>query len=522
MILHRVATAVRRPAHARFRRALADVEAAQREALAAALRGAATVNPAAAGLARASWEELGRRVPPTCWEDHASWIEALRAARPRGVRFEPTSGSTASRKWIPYTPAFRRSLDEAAAAWMNDLAERHPGILRGRHHWSLSWRPDDLRAQGGTADDLELLAPATRLLLARLMAVPGGVGRLPTSEAALVAMLVHLAGATDLALVSVWSPTFLLRLLEALRERREGVAAVLASGRWDAAGGTARDVPWAPPRNPGAAAFLRAWNGAIGPEVTRALWPRLSLVSAWDSSTSRAYADELRSLFPHAAFQGKGLWATEGAVTIPFAGEKPIAATSHAIELRCLATGAIRPPWRVEPGQEVQPLLTAANGLVRYALPDRCRVTGHLGTAPCLEFLGRMGGVDLVGEKLDAALAQRVLDALAAELRCRPVALVAVPDGAGEAPHYRVLAEPGPGAPSAERVAARAEALLGAIHQYSVARELAQLGPARACVRGDALAEYHRCVGAAAGADGEVKIEPVLRLRPDRAAGGVA
>jgi hypothetical protein len=242
----------------------------------------------------------------------------------------------------------------------------------------------------------------------------------------------------------------------------------------------------------------------------QALWPSLALVSAWDSSTSRRYAQELRQAFPHASFQGKGLWATEGVVTIPFQGGTPIAATSHAIELRCLATGAILPPWRVQDGQEVQPLLTAANGLIRYALPDRCRVTGFMGTAPCLEFLGRMGGVDLVGEKLDAVLAQQVLEAVGAELGCTPISLLAL-DGSGEeVPHYCLLAAPGPGAPAEASVAARAEELLGAIHHYRLARELGQLGPVRAMVRADALAEYHRRVGET-GADGHVKIESVLR-----------
>jgi hypothetical protein len=256
---------------------------------------------------------------------------------------------------------------------------------------------------------------------------------------------------------------------------------------------------------------LLAAGGGAGPALTRALWPRLALLSAWDSASSRPYAEALRALFPGAAFQPKGLWATEGVVSIPFDGAQPLALTSHALEFRCLATGEVLPPWRLEVGQELQPVVSGSHGLLRYLLPDRVRVTGFLRRAPCVEFLGRLGGVDLVGEKVDAALAQQVLDQLRAEGLARPVSLLAVPAGDG-LPCYRLLAAPGAAGVAPEAVAARAEVLLSRLHHYRLARELGQLGPARAEVRADALEAYHRLVGRPAGADGQVKVEPVVAL----------
>ena len=290
--------------------------------------------------------------------------------------------------------------------------------------------------------------------------------------------------------------------------RREQVAAVLASGRWEAGG---LDIPWRAPRAPATARLLREVGGEAGPALTMALWPRLALVSAWDSASSRPWAAALRELFPHAAFEPKGLWTTEGVISIPFEGRRPLALTSHALEFRCLATGAVLPPWRLQVGQELQPVVSGSHGLLRYLLPDRVRVTGFLRRAPCVEFLARLGGVDLVGEKVDAALAQEVLDLLRAEGLARPVTLMAVADG-GALPCYRLLAAPGERGSTPPAVAARTEALLLRLHHYRLARDLGQLGPARAEVRADALEEYHRLVGRPAGADGQVKVEPVVAL----------
>jgi len=91
------------------------------------------------------------------------------------------------------------------------------------------------------------------------------------------------------------------------------------------------------------------------------------------------------------------------------------------------------------------------------------------------------------------------------------VTLLAVPDGR-PLPCYRLLATPGERGETAAAVAARTEALLLRLHHYRLARELGQLGPAGAEVRADALEEYHRLMGRPAGADGQVKVEPVVAL----------
>jgi hypothetical protein len=63
----------------------------------------------------------------------------------------------------------------------------------------------------------------------------------------------------------------------------------------------------------------------------------LALVSAWDTADAAPWAQQLKACFPQAAFEGKGLWATEGVVTIPIDGQYPLAYRSHVYEFEDLA-----------------------------------------------------------------------------------------------------------------------------------------------------------------------------------------
>ncbi len=478
-------------AHLAFRRALGAPEQAQRRRLTMIL-GNLAGTAAWGGLAGLGYEAFRERVPPRAFEDLEGHLDRQRETGatvlcPRPRRWQPTSGSTRRRKWIPYPAAFLKELDAAAGAWMVDLALRCPEAFRGRHYWSLSWVPTELRRSGLDPDDLNLLPAWKRALLGRVMAVPPAVGDLPDSGTALVATAACLAAAEDLSLLSVWSPTFALALLRTLGEQREEVAWLLEGGPWG--------WPLPMPRNPRAAFLLRHWNGVPTPDFLAELWPRLALASAWDAAGSAPFAARLGALLPRARLQGKGLWATEGVVTIPFRDHLPLALTSHFLEFRCLATGRILPAWALEPDQELQPLLTTSGGLVRCALEDRVRVTGFLERTPCLAFLGRLGGTDLVGEKLDEGAVGEVLDRLALRHAPKPLTLYALD---GSPPRYRLLAE-GPEDPT---LAPALEAALGAFHHYRLARELGQLGPAEAMILTDAtplLAERARRRGLSPG-----------------------
>lgn len=502
VIIHRLHHLAQLPGERRFLHAVRRVESAQRERLAALLTAAAATERGRRLGISADWnyEQMRHRLPVTNYTDYADDVSHQRETGAailchQATRYEPSSGSTQARKWVPYPAALLAEFDGAIGPWLADVGRQHPGTLRGHHYWSLSWLPDELReGPGGTSastDDLELLPWWKRTLLGRVMAVPNEVGRLPTADESIFETIVRLVLTRDLSLLSIWSPTFALELLRRLARDRGAVANELR------ARGELRTAD-----------LLTDWGGTLSADFLQHLWPRLSLISAWENGGAAPFARQLKELLPHAPFQAKGLWATEGVVTIPYRQQFPLAINSHFYEFRNLDDQQILPAWQLREEMEVQPLLTTGSGFFRYALDDRLKVDGFIEQCPCLQFLGRLGGVDLVGEKLDNAVAQLVLEQVNESGDYCAIALLGITTG--QRPRYQVLAASASG--NADELAARTEAALRSVHHYALARDLGQLDPVEAIVRDDIVEYYYRLTGRQ-GPDGGRKVDPLATAR---------
>ena len=130
---------------------------------------------------------------------------------------------------------------------------------------------------------------------------------------------------------------------------------------------------------------------------------------------------------------------------------------------------------------------------------------------PCLTFLGRNDGTDLVGEKIGAVFAQTVVDALPMGDSLKPVTLLAArhSSDAGQ-PGYILLLESGVGTlpPSLlENVARALDAALSEQFHYRLARSLGQLCPARVVSRQDMREFYLDMCRQQGMIEGNIKIE---------------
>jgi hypothetical protein len=428
--------------------------------------------------------EYQRRVPVTDYEALAPLIERAAAGEANVLSaepvplFEPTSGSSSARKLIPYTASLQRQYQRMIAAWIYDLFRNRPAVRRGRAYWSISpaLGPPQ-RTSGGIAigfdTDADYLGGLGRRLIGRLLAVPADVARQPDIDEFRFATLSWLLRADDLALISVWSPTFLTALLSKLDDWTDRLCAELCGQ--------------APRRARVVGAILNS-SAALEGKLRR-LWPRLALISCWADAASRVYVPQVQELFPTVEIQPKGLLATEGCVSFPLVGRcgAALALRSHFFEFEELVSGATssttgdcRLAHELEPGGRYGVVLTTGGGLYRYRLHDVVEVVGWEDRCPLLVFHGRANSTaDLVGEKLAEPHVRAVLDRAFDRFQLTPAfALVALVSGTP--PRYRLYIQPGSAQSSSLSTEQLGRALQAALEEnpyYRYACRLRQLDP---------------------------------------------
>lgn len=382
-----------------------------------------------------SWRDFREKLPLVSYADLRPWIEE----RPRELcrepirLFEPTSGTQAL-KLIPYTASLQREFQRGVGSWIADLFGGKPELMRGRAYWAITPPPPRAeQVQGipvGFEDDAAYLSGWGQRLVRSMLAVPRPCGLDETLQ-----QLLH---CPDLSLVSVWSPSYWLLLLERLRQNWTHFASQPGLGE----------------------RMARAEKGGFS-----ALWPRLHFLSCWADGPSVRFRSALRSDFPDLFIQPKGLLATEAFISFPLLGRSgaALALRSHFFEFLDSA-GNLCLAHELEQGQRYEVVVSTGGGLYRYRLGDQVSVTGFLDQCPLLRFRGRAGVVsDHFGEKLTPEAVDLWLPT-----RSGPC-FVAYEDGG------YVLYATGP----LDELVREGEEDLCCFYHYRVCRELGQLRPLR-------------------------------------------
>jgi hypothetical protein len=93
-------------------------------------------------------------------------------------------------------------------------------------------------------------------------------------------------------------------------------------------------------------------------------------------------------------------------------------------------------------GQAYTVVVTTGGGFYRYALHDIVEVTGRLGRAPCLRFVGKTDLVsDQFGEKLNERFVAQVSQAIFERHQLAPVFHLLAPKTAAEGVRYTLYVE---------------------------------------------------------------------------------
>jgi hypothetical protein len=388
--------------------------------------------------------EFQDAVPLSTYDDYRGAIERI-ANGERGVLtsepvrlLEPTGGSSGGLKLIPYTGSLQRSFQRAIGVWIWDLYRRRPQLRRGRAYWSISpLAARDRRTPSGIPigfdNDAAYLSRWERAMVRYTMVAPPELALCRTVATAQYATLFFLLRAGDLSLISVWSPTFLTELLRLLWSHWERLCDDIAAGRLSFDDGqhecAVTDATYE--LDVQRAEYLRrmfARSSQIS-ECIREIWPNLALVSCWTDGPSLIHANNLRQELAGIEIQGKGLLATEAFVTAPLVGcrSPALALNSHFFEFQPVSAAVCETDTQpllahqLAVGRRYEVIVTTDGGLYRYRLHDEVEVTGHLNEVPLLRYVGKTDNVsDVVGEKLNAAHVESVLQATYQELQLTP------------------------------------------------------------------------------------------------------
>lgn len=349
-----------------------------------------------------SAEEFQKKVPSVTYEDLLPFLKRMQEGE-EGVLtaeqirlFEPTSGSSSASKLIPYTDGLKSEFQEAIQPWIYDLYTRHPGIMKGKSYWSIT--PAASKKQYtkagipiGFEEDMEYFGKLEQLLMNLIFVKPKADSQECDMDMFYYNTCLELLKAHDLSLISVWNPTYLLLLLDFMKDRSGDLLKALA--------------PWR----------RRTVEQALKTGRFDSIWPHLTVISCWCDAAASGYRSTLEELFPHTAIQPKGLLATEAFMTIPWRGADGGVAGiySHFFEFCNTSTGLFSRYSKLTRDTTYEILLTTMGGLYRYRIGDIVKVTGYDTESgmPVLRFVGRDNKVsDLFGEKLSERFVQDILN----------------------------------------------------------------------------------------------------------------
>jgi len=518
-VLHTIMQASMRRGNKRFLNNLNNVEAVQKSILDSTLSRVDSIQKSDRTGGTLSWQEYRDQVNYTSYTDWQDLIKRQKQGKSKLInspvmRYQPTSGSTSEVKTIPYTKLFLGELDNAISPWLSSMYQKYPGIKNGVHYWSLSWVPESKREGkfDDVNDDTQLLSPAKRLIAHLSQPVPSSVTNAKTMQDSMFATITFLAANCHLSMISVWSPTFALELLDQLSESKEYIAQVLETGQWTSPEQKKSLQSIKAPKNKLSAALLRSWDGSQSSEFYQSLWPKLALVSSWDTAMSEYWAQELCQRLSFADFEGKGLWATEGVVTIPFKNSHVLAYQSHYYEFRDAGDNKIHTAWQLRKGQKVIPIISAGNGFLRYEMNDLLEVKSFTGSVPNLEFKGRISGVDMVGEKMSPEIAEKILRKIcSSKQQLRPTTLLAYQGNQPRKPQYIALLEDSTINEDCvdSRLSKQLDKELRQNFHYELACDLGQLSHA-ICIRSRTAKKLYLSICKERGMlEGDIKIEPL-------------
>ncbi len=435
-----------------FQRAIANVEKTQRDVLFRIINSNASTSFGKQHNYNAikSVDGFRLQVSLSMYEDYVDAISSIASGKKNVLtagpvlNLEPSSGSTANSKFIPYTESLREEFKQGLLPWLFDLYRSNKDMLFGSSYWAIS--PSSSKEFPGSkipigfGDDASYFGNLEQKIIAKILAVPPIVSKIEDVDAFRYVTLLFLLRDENLSFVSIWNPTFLVLLLQSisdwmpqlLQDIKDGTLNPPSSIKIDLKNQLSKKMY---PNKKRARSIENAWGKS---NFLQIVWPKLNLISCWADGHAKICIDDLKILFPHVKIQPKGLIATEGMISFPLASKQGgvLSIKSHFFEFIEINDSdnvndkkIIKLAHELIEGNKYSVIITTSGGLYRYQLQDIIQVMGFEKQCPIIQFISKESKVsDLVGEKLNEFHVSLVLHEVLNKYGVTPAFLLLAPE----------------------------------------------------------------------------------------------
>lgn len=407
--------------------------------------------------------------------------------------FALTSGTTATRKYIPVTPRYLADYRHSWNIWGLKVFTDHRELLL-KYIVQMAGDADEFRTEAGIPCGAVtgLTATMQKRIVRKFYCVPAAVSRIKDAQAKYYTVM-RLALPRPVGLFVAANPSTMLNLARAGDQHKESLLRDIHNGTLSRELNLSPEVraaiePTLKPA-PDRARQLAEVVERTGHLYPRDAWTNPFLLGNWTGGSMGVYLQQYPRYFGDNWVRDVGLIASEGRMTIPFADGTSagvLDVTSHFFEF--IPESEIDSPQptvlgahELVEGGRYFILLTTGYGLYRYHIHDVVRVVGFFHQTPLLEFLSKGSHfANLTGEKLSEYHVTQSMATVLAEMR-QTMGTYSVapcwPEEDAELPYYGLFVEPGA---YDERLVQRLDEELCRVNpEYESKRFSDRLGPVR-------------------------------------------
>ncbi|HYV38697.1 MAG TPA: GH3 auxin-responsive promoter family protein [Gemmataceae bacterium] len=417
--------------------------------------------------------------------------------------FALTSGTTATRKFIPVTQQYLADYKRGWNVWGLKAYLDHPSTkMRPIVQMSSDWQEFRTEANIPCGSVSGLTASMQKRIIRWLYCIPACVGCIK-DPAAKYYVAMRLSMARDVRMIVAANPSSLVNLARCGDDNKEQLIRDLHDGTLSSHVHVPQDIRAAlagtmSKRYRRRARELEEIVRRTGRLYPRDYWPNECIIGNWMGGSVGLYLTQFPRYFSaKAAVRDIGLLASEGRMTIPIDDGTPsgvLDVTTHYFEF--LPESEVDKPnpitlgaHEVQMGQTYYILPTTAYGLYRYHISDVVRVTGFYNRTPLVEFLSKGAHfANLTGEKLSEYHVTESMKDVLGGINLALSAYSVAPCWNEDLPYYGLFVERGdlPNAAEGLRLAEALDRRLREINiEYGSKRDTLRLGPIRLQLLGD-------------------------------------